>query len=321
MGDPCDYCGSTSRGTPGADTFYDATCDADGVCAQIGSVECAACTSCEIVAFAGTCNYDYFSDVEDITDTNVCENTKHCDGTGNCIDKPIVSCSPRPKAIAFDSTVCPATTISTCTVDANCNSMHKCDNGVCYPFECADNGNIDGNHVRLSRMEHLSSQNYFGTYHDGLNDQWDETYGWWFYTEPTDDDISIGYWNSYIDHYQWVHHGSYFDFGADIGTVSNIEFEFFAMAESNCPTTIEIYHQATSQLLGSCSVGSACDGAMNIYNSDWKVCTIDVDPSTTNVVEGAENIFQVKVDFSGTSTCGIDGPCAIFFDAIEIECS
>ena len=321
QGDPCDYCGNPSKGNPGADTYYDAVCDADGVCAQFGQFECAECTSCEIVGATGTCNYLYASEVEDFTDTNVCENTRWCDGAGNCIDQPVLTCSPRPKAIAFDATVCPATTVPTCLVDADCNPGHKCDGGVCYPFECADNGGTDLNHVRLSRREYISSQNYFGTFTDGLNDHWDGQYGWWFYGEPNDDEISIGVWNSQSDRYTWVHHGSYFDFGADIGATSNIAFEFFAMPESNCPINIEIYHQPTSQLLGSCQVGNTCDGSMNIYNSNWNRCTINVDPGATNVVEGTENIFRVQVDFSGTTACGMDGPCVIFFDAIQITCS
>ena len=313
----CDFCGSNTPGAAGSDTWNSGVCDV-GVCGVQQTFDCPFCQSCQIVSWQGGCHPTdginfYGQDREDTVGPETCVDDHWCDGAGNCVQKPIMECSSRPKAIIFEEGVCKEPESQTCDTYEDCHSDGGfiCDDGICRERNCDDDGS-DGDRTRLSYRSYTTTQTYAQTYHDESMG-WDRLFqGYWQYSEKDDDDISIGTSN-------YAKHGESFMFEADIADTSLLEFTFNVMPEANCPIRINLEDDEGNPL-GDCEVGSSCSAPLDMMISKWAHCTISID-DFTNIERGQSNTFRVHwTNLAGGSSCGFNMPCVLFFDRIHIEC-
>ena len=296
----CDYCGSTTAGTPGSDTWYDATCT-NGVCGPGTQNDCPLCRSCLITDYAGSCDQtgvnDYY-EWPDSVDPDRCDGAYWCNATGDCELRPITECSKAPREIFYQA-------------------------GVCFdPNNCDDDGDEEGNTARLSFEDYMVGETYLGG--------WDSSMGEneWMYENRDDDDVSIGDTGNAVPS-GYIHHNSSFIFEADVGDVEEIEFRLYAMPEGNCTQNITLKRNA--DFIGTCLIGNplgiggcAPSGSpRDIDQSTWQECYINGTAALNGgvITKMAENNFTVEYysPISGFCTIG-DRPCAMFIDSIGIDC-
>jgi hypothetical protein len=146
----CDYCGSTTPGAAGSDTWYDAVCS-NGVCGPGVAMNCLACSSCLIVSLVGGCNQtggvnDYYM-WPDFVAPNTCDGLYWCNETSECDIAPVCT----EEVMDFDQDgvfeTCGCSSCNGCTCDINGDSTAD---GVCVDDACnttapvALNCGIDG---------------------------------------------------------------------------------------------------------------------------------------------------------------------------------